>query len=229
MSFTAYMERFAGLNNRGFGFIEVFVEILLHCLSQKCLLFSKIKERCLYSRKIFCGTLKNSESLAQQIVPHSWYLIFVWVEMWIDQLYIFYYNLHGISSLTTPAVSSILMSTDNITSSKHNYDELLNIHQYFPYHNIVLYAAQKNFANPCELLCHGLHLWWLTLASHCSPQLGEQWFMKYGFMVAYMASWPQGIKCFSFIMMWFLQLAIQRSNSSWWHHDSQKVQTLVNS
>ena len=63
--------------------------------------------------------------------------------MWIDQLYIFFYNLHGILSLTTPAVSSILMSTDNITSSKHNYDKMLNIHQYFPYHNTVLYAAQK--------------------------------------------------------------------------------------
>ena len=64
-----------------------------------------------------------------------------------DQLYIYYCNLHGIPSLTTPAVSSILMSTDNTTSSKHNYDELLNIHQYFPHHNIVLYATLYTFSH----------------------------------------------------------------------------------
>ena len=73
MSFTADMERFAGLNNRSFGFTEISVEILLHWLGQKCFI---IKDRYLYSRKIFCGTLKNSESLAQQIIPHLWYLTF---------------------------------------------------------------------------------------------------------------------------------------------------------
>ena len=91
----------------------------------------------------------------------------------------------------------------------------------------IRYTAQKT-ANPRELLCHDSHLWWLALASHCSPQLGKQCFAKYGFMVEYMDSWPQEIKCFSFIMMRFLQLATQGSNSSWWHHDSQKIQTLVN-
>ena len=59
--------------------------------------------------------------------------------------HIYYCNLHGIPSLTTPAASSILISTYNTTSSKHNYDELLNIHQYFPHHNIVLYATLYTF------------------------------------------------------------------------------------
>ena len=52
-------ERFAGLNVYVFNPIEVFVEILLHCLDQKCLLFSIIKERHLYSRKIFAIRLKT--------------------------------------------------------------------------------------------------------------------------------------------------------------------------
>ena len=69
------MERFAGLNVRRFNYIEVFAEILSHCLGQKCLaiLFSIIKERCQYSREIFYGTFENHEkrkSLAQQIFPH---------------------------------------------------------------------------------------------------------------------------------------------------------------
>ena len=46
----------------------------------------------------------------------------------------------------------------------------------------------KNFANPHKLLHHGLHLWRLALASHCSPQLGEQRFAKYGFIAGYMDS-----------------------------------------
>ena len=62
--------------------------------------------------------------------------------MWNDQLYIYYCNLHDIPSLTTPTVSCILMSTDNTASSKHNYDELLNIPQYFPNYIIVLYATK---------------------------------------------------------------------------------------
>ena len=41
-------ERFAGLNVCVFNPIEVFMEILSRCHSQKCLLFSIIKERCLY-------------------------------------------------------------------------------------------------------------------------------------------------------------------------------------
>ena len=46
---TVDVERFAGLNVYGFNFIEVFTEILSQGLCQKCLLFSIIKERHLYS------------------------------------------------------------------------------------------------------------------------------------------------------------------------------------
>ena len=52
------MERFAGLNFLGFNLSE---EILLCYLGQKCLLFSVINERRLYSWKTFCGTLENHE------------------------------------------------------------------------------------------------------------------------------------------------------------------------
>ena len=53
------VERFAGLNVHGFNLIEIFTEILLCCLDQKCLLFSIIKEKCLYSQKNFCGSPEN--------------------------------------------------------------------------------------------------------------------------------------------------------------------------
>ena len=56
---TVNGERFAGLNVRVFNTIEVFVEILLRCLGRKCLLFSIIKDRHLYSQENFHGTLEN--------------------------------------------------------------------------------------------------------------------------------------------------------------------------
>ena len=62
------MERFAGLKIHSFKPIEVSAQILLHCLGQKCLLFSIIKERHLYSWENFYGTPenhKNYKSLAQ--------------------------------------------------------------------------------------------------------------------------------------------------------------------
>ena len=65
-------ERFTGLNIHGFSAIEVFTEILSRCLGHKDSLFSTLKERCLNSRKNFCGTPENHEnceSLAQQIFP----------------------------------------------------------------------------------------------------------------------------------------------------------------
>ena len=71
-------ERFAGLNVRVFNSIEVFTEILSCCLGQKCLLFSIIKERHLYSWENFCGTLENHEKcecLAQKIFPHLQYML----------------------------------------------------------------------------------------------------------------------------------------------------------
>ena len=70
--------RFARLNICSFSFIKVFAEIFSHCLGQKCLLFSIIKERCLYSKKNFRGSPENCEkceNLAQQIFPHLWYHI----------------------------------------------------------------------------------------------------------------------------------------------------------
>ena len=54
-------ERFAGLNIRSFSAIKVFTEILMRCLGHKCSLFSKIKERRLYSWKNFCSTPENRE------------------------------------------------------------------------------------------------------------------------------------------------------------------------
>ena len=56
---TVDRERFAGLNVRVFNPIKVFAEILLCCLGQKCLLFSILKERHLYTWENFCGTLEN--------------------------------------------------------------------------------------------------------------------------------------------------------------------------
>ena len=57
---TVNVERFTGLNINGFNPIEVFVEVLLRCLGQKCL-FSVIKERCLYSQENLHDTLENHE------------------------------------------------------------------------------------------------------------------------------------------------------------------------
>ena len=65
---TVDVEKFAGLNIHGFNPTEVFMEVRLHYFGQKRLLFSIIKERCLYSQKNFHGTLDNHEkrkSLAQ--------------------------------------------------------------------------------------------------------------------------------------------------------------------
>ena len=65
-------ERFAGLNVHVFNPIEVFVEMCLCCLVQKCILFIIIKERHLYSKENFQGILKNCEKrvcLAQRIFP----------------------------------------------------------------------------------------------------------------------------------------------------------------
>ena len=59
--------------------------------------------------------------------------------------------------------------------------------------------STKNFVNPRKFLSQGLHLWRVALALHCSPQLGKQCFVKYGFMAGYMDSSPQEIKCFLFI------------------------------
>ena len=60
--YTVDGERFTGLNICGFSAIKAFTEIVLHCLGHKCLLFSTVKERHLYSRKNFCGTPENREN-----------------------------------------------------------------------------------------------------------------------------------------------------------------------
>ena len=56
------MERFAGLHICSFNPIEVFCEIVLRCLGQKCLLISINKERCL-SQKKFRDTLENMKTM----------------------------------------------------------------------------------------------------------------------------------------------------------------------
>ena len=71
-------ERLIGLNIHSFSAIEVFTEILLHCLGHKCSLFYTIKERHLYSRKNFRGIPENREkhgSLAQRIFPRLQYIL----------------------------------------------------------------------------------------------------------------------------------------------------------
>ena len=63
---------FTGLKICSFNPIEVFTEILSHCLSQKRGLFSIIKLRCLYLRENYRGTLDNCdkhEGLPQQLFP----------------------------------------------------------------------------------------------------------------------------------------------------------------
>ena len=59
---TVHGERFPGLNIRCFSAIEIFTEILSHCLGHKCSLFSTVKERHLHSRINFHGTPKNHEN-----------------------------------------------------------------------------------------------------------------------------------------------------------------------
>ena len=61
--YTVDGERFTGSNIRGFSAIKAFTEIVMNCLGHKCLLFSTIKERRLYSQKIFCGTPENRENM----------------------------------------------------------------------------------------------------------------------------------------------------------------------
>ena len=92
-------ERFAGLNVHIFNPIEVFAEILSRCLGQKCLLLSLIKERHVYSQKIFCSTLENhekSESLAQRIFLRLQYDIGVAM---VDCVIVIVYTLHVWSPL----------------------------------------------------------------------------------------------------------------------------------
>ena len=70
-------EKFAGLNVPVFNPIEVFMEILSCLLGQKCLLFSIIKERHLYSLENFRGTHENREKhecLARRIFPRHTYM-----------------------------------------------------------------------------------------------------------------------------------------------------------
>ena len=71
-------ERFAWLHICGFSAIKVFMNIRLRSLGHNCSLFSKIKEKRLYSQKNFCGMPENCEkceSLAQQIFPHLRYVL----------------------------------------------------------------------------------------------------------------------------------------------------------
>ena len=56
---TVDVERFAGLNFHSFNPTGVLVEILLHCLGQRCLLFSIIKKGAYIHRKTFAAPLKT--------------------------------------------------------------------------------------------------------------------------------------------------------------------------
>ena len=74
------MEIFTELNVHGFNPIEVFMEILSHCLGQKCLLLSNIEVLILlyHSWGKFGMNISNHEkcrSLAQQIFACIWYII----------------------------------------------------------------------------------------------------------------------------------------------------------
>ena len=84
------MEIFTELNVHGFNPIEVFMEILSHCLGQKCLLLSNIEVLILLLSNIevlillyhswgkFGMNISNHEkcrSLAQQIFACIWYII----------------------------------------------------------------------------------------------------------------------------------------------------------
>ena len=60
---TVDEERFTGQYVHISNPYEAFTETLLHFLGQKCLLFSIIKERHLYSWENFCGTLENRENV----------------------------------------------------------------------------------------------------------------------------------------------------------------------
>ena len=77
LQYTVKVERFAGLNIRGFNAIMFFTEIISRkfhsalTTSVYCLPIAK------NSWENFCGTLKNHknyESLAQQIFPRLWYI-----------------------------------------------------------------------------------------------------------------------------------------------------------
>ena len=67
---TINRKRFAGLNIHGFSPIKFFMGVLLQCLGQGAYYLTIGK----YSRENFHGTLKNHESLAQQIFPCVWYM-----------------------------------------------------------------------------------------------------------------------------------------------------------
>ena len=75
---TVDVERFAGLNIHSFNPTGVFMEILSRCLGQKCLLFSMVKERCLYSRKNFCSTFENVKSASP--ANFSRFTVYVYME-----------------------------------------------------------------------------------------------------------------------------------------------------
>ena len=67
---TVNVEIFAGLNIHGFSPMKFFMEIISQCIGHHCLLFTYIAKN---SQENFHGTLKNHESLAQQIFLHLLY------------------------------------------------------------------------------------------------------------------------------------------------------------
>ena len=69
--FTVNMEKFTGLNIHGFRPIKIFAGILSRCHGQHVYYLTIAK----YSQENFRSTLKNRESLAQQIFPRLRYTI----------------------------------------------------------------------------------------------------------------------------------------------------------
>ena len=73
LQYTVKVEKFAGLNIRGFSAIKFFTEIISRCIGHQCLFVPIAKNL----QENFHGTLKNCknyESLAQQIFPRLRYI-----------------------------------------------------------------------------------------------------------------------------------------------------------
>ena len=80
---TIDMERFAGLNIRGFSFMKFFVKILSRCIGHQCYYLPIAKN----SWENICGNHEYSESLAQRIFPHLWYMANLVSDCWLDFRY----------------------------------------------------------------------------------------------------------------------------------------------
>ena len=81
--YTVDGERFAWLNVPGLNPIKVFTHILLCCLGQKCLLFSIINNRCLYSQKNFWKPWNFSSANLSMFTVSECACIYVYVRVFV--------------------------------------------------------------------------------------------------------------------------------------------------